>query len=136
MALIMTVDDDPMIQELYDAALTIAGHRVVAQAFDGARAIEVFRRLETRPDIVILDHRMPVVSGLDAGRAMREIEPQVRILFVSADTSVREAALRAGAAGFLAKPFGLSELRALLDGMLGLSDPARPPGATASAPPA
>lgn len=113
-ARILTADDDTIIQELYEAFLPAAGHTVVGQASNGHEAVEAYCAAARRPELVILDHRMPVMSGLDAAKAILALDPGARIVVVSADSSVREAALAAGAVAFLAKPYPLSELVEIL----------------------
>lgn len=115
---ILVVDDDRAIQDLYETVLNLLGHRVAGQAFDGRRAVLMYGALQPHPDIVVLDHRMPVMSGLEAARAIRAQHPAARIIFVSADTSVKKEALDAGALAFLAKPFALSELSSILSRIL------------------
>ncbi|MFS8499597.1 MAG: response regulator transcription factor, partial [Micromonosporaceae bacterium] len=89
---------------------------VVAEAADGAQAVELARR--TRPDVVLMDIRMPVLDGIAATRRIvsdPEINPAVRVLVLTTyeqDAYVFEA-IRAGASGFLSKevsPAGLTSL--------------------------
>nr|WP_282600036.1 response regulator transcription factor [Patulibacter sp. SYSU D01012] len=104
----MIVDDDPLVRSAL--AMMLAGApelRVVGEAADGA---EVPAALDAhRPDVVLMDIRMPRVDGLEATRAVRERaardggRPQVIVLTTfDADDHVL-GALRAGAAGFLLK---------------------------------
>jgi DNA-binding NarL/FixJ family response regulator len=85
---------------------------VVAEAADGAEAVTLARA--TRPDVVVMDIRMPVLDGIKATRelaAIRGLE-QVRVLILTAydtDAHVLEA-LEAGASGFLLKDSGPAEL--------------------------
>jgi DNA-binding NarL/FixJ family response regulator len=107
---------------------------VVAEAADGAQAVELARR--TRPDVVLMDIRMPVLDGIAATRRIvsdPEINPAVRVLVLTTyeqDAYVFEA-IRAGASGFLSKevsPAGLREgVRTVAGGQSLLS-----PGATRS----
>jgi two-component system chemotaxis response regulator CheY len=70
----------------------------------------VFSKLETKPDIIIMDHRMPNKDGVDSTREILAIDPRARIVFASADSTVRMRALDMGAADFLAKPFKMKDL--------------------------
>ncbi|WP_349239779.1 response regulator transcription factor [Patulibacter sp. SYSU D01012] len=105
---VLIVDDDPLVRSAL--AMMLAGApelRVVGEAADGA---EVPAALDAhRPDVVLMDIRMPRVDGLEATRAVRERaardggRPQVIVLTTfDADDHVL-GALRAGAAGFLLK---------------------------------
>jgi DNA-binding NarL/FixJ family response regulator len=76
---------------------------VVAEAADGAEAVA--RALETRPDIVLMDVRMPVVDGIEATRRLAAQLPRARVVMLTTfdlDDYVVDA-FRAGAAGFLLK---------------------------------
>src|SRR3990172_3202800 len=83
---------------------------VVGEASDGAQAIELARQL--RPDIVVMDVRMPVLSGVEATRRIRESLPNVRVLVLTAhdDDQYVFALLQAGASGYLLKTAPASEL--------------------------
>ena len=76
---------------------------VVAEAADGREAVE--RALETRPDLVLMDIRMPVLDGIEATRQLLAALPATRVLILTTfdlDEYVVEA-FRAGASGFLLK---------------------------------
>lgn len=105
-----------------DQALVRAGFRmvvearedleVVAEAADGAEAVALTET--TRPDVVLMDVRMPVMDGIEATRRItgRQTEPPPRVLMLTTfdlDQYVYEA-LRAGAAGFLLKDVPPAEL--------------------------
>ncbi len=123
---VMIVEDDFVLQELYEASLSVAGYHVCAQAFDGRGAVEALRSQGTHPDLIIMDHRMPILSGLDAAREILARDPAARIVMVSADSSVSEAALAAGALAFLPKPFSLGELLKLLERLCAAAAGMRP----------
>jgi DNA-binding NarL/FixJ family response regulator len=76
---------------------------VVAEAADGAQAIELFRKLN--PDLAVLDMRMPVKNGIETTRELRKTNPQARILILTAfdgDEEIHKA-LEAGAQGYVLK---------------------------------
>lgn len=110
MTSIMVVDDEVFIVDLYRDILKLKGYDVVATAYDGDEAVKKFRHMEKRPDVVILDHRMPTKNGIDTMREMFAIDKGSKILFVSADIMIENEAIRSGAAGFLSKPFSMDEL--------------------------
>jgi len=84
--------------------------KVVGEASDGLEAIELARSL--KPDVVIMDVRMPGVSGIEATRQIRETMPQVLVLVLTAhdDEQYVFSLLQAGANGYLLKTVPASEL--------------------------
>ena len=107
---IMIVDDEEMLHELYGKLLEIKGYKVVASAFNGVEAVNKFSQMEARPDLVLMDHRMPVKNGLDAMREILDIDGSAKIVFLTADAAVAERALAMGAADVLLKPFRMDLL--------------------------
>lgn len=86
------------------------GITVVGEASDGNEAVELCRRL--RPDVVLLDVRMPGAGGVDACVRIRRAAPSVRVLVLTASDDERDlfAAVRAGALGYLLKGVAGQEL--------------------------
>lgn len=98
------VDDQPLVRT---GLRMIIGSEVdlevVAEASDGQEALEICRR--ERPDVVLMDVRMPRVDGIEATAAVTALDPAPRVLVLTtfdADEVVYDA-LRAGASGFLLK---------------------------------
>jgi two-component system chemotaxis response regulator CheY len=114
---VLIVDDEPFIHQLYKDILEFNGYQVMAEAYDGLEAIEIYSSLEKKPDVIIMDHRMPNKDGVDTTIKIREMDPAAKIIFASADTTIRERALDAGATGFLSKPFQINELVSALHEM-------------------
>jgi two-component system, NarL family, response regulator LiaR len=83
---------------------------VVGEAADGQQAVDLAQTL--RPDIVVMDVRLPVISGIEATRRIRETLPGVQVLVLSAydDDQFVISSLRAGASGYLLKNAPVSEL--------------------------
>jgi len=115
MASILIVDDDAFLHKVLDRILSIGGHTVVGHAYDGAEAVDLFNGFNPKPDIILMDHRMPVMNGASATREIKHIDPNTRILFISADETVKNEALDAGALGFLTKPIRSTELFAAIE---------------------
>lgn len=107
---IMIVDDEEMLHDLYGKLLELKGYRVVASAFNGVEAVETYRDMEDRPDLVLMDHRMPEKNGLEAMREILEVDGEARIVFLTADAAVAEHAIALGAADVLLKPFRMDVL--------------------------
>ena len=104
------------------AILEPAGFEVV-EAEDGMSALE--RYYLEKPDLVILDLVMKGMYGLDVLTKLRELDPGVRVIIVSADVQQSSQALveAAGAAGFLNKPADTQQVLDLVRGVLAGSAP-------------
>ncbi|MBN1539198.1 MAG: response regulator [Candidatus Thermoplasmatota archaeon] len=111
MANIMIVDDEPTIQQLMAIILEDMGHRVVAQSLNGEVALQTYMEMGTRPDLLIIDHRMPIMSGTDLARSVLEKVPGQKILFLTADESVKETVNNLGITNFLEKPADIDTIR-------------------------
>jgi|SRR5215469_388718 len=108
---VLAVDDHPLMRAGIAAVIDgQEGMRVVGQASTGREAIESFRRL--RPDVTLMDLRMPDMSGIEAIAVIRAEFPNARIVVLTtyAGDAQAAAALRAGAAGYLLKNLLRKEL--------------------------
>ena len=108
---ILVIDDERDVRDYLALVLGKLGHHVTLCG-DGQEAVERFGRLREPFDLVILDLVMPGDSGQETFRALRRIDPDVRVLVVTGHSLEGEAQqiLDAGAAGFIQKPFQLDEL--------------------------
>src|SRR5687767_8974622 len=101
---VLSVDDHPLLREGIAAIVNSAADMVmVAQASTGHAAVRAFR--EQRPDVTLMDLRLPDISGIDAMIAIRESSPEARIVILTTfegDVEVQRA-LAAGARGYLLK---------------------------------
>jgi len=101
---VLLVDDHPVVRMgLQLIGYLDPGIKVVGEAATGAEALAEARRL--RPDVVLLDYRLPDAGGHEICRRLKAALPEVHVLFLSSyavDTSV-SAALEAGADGYLLK---------------------------------
>lgn len=80
---VLVVDDDPDLRMLLKFALDREGvSKVVGEAGNGREAIEAAR--EHQPDTIVLDHGMPVMTGLEAIPSLREVAPSARIVMYTA----------------------------------------------------
>ncbi len=103
-AKVLVVDDSRLARRSLRQILEPAGFAIV-EAEDGMNALE--RYFLEKPDVVFLDLLMEGMHGFDVLAKLREMDPQARVLVVSADvqSSSREMAQAAGASGFIEKPF-------------------------------
>src|SRR4051794_23201417 len=107
---VMIVDDPPIWREAIERALRDAGLAVVGVAGDGDQAL---RRIPAaRPDVVVLDLRLPTLDGVETTRRIAAEHPGVRVLVLSASGEERAvlAAINAGPTGCLAKPASREQL--------------------------
>jgi DNA-binding NarL/FixJ family response regulator len=118
-AQIMLVDDfKPWRLKLRSILEAIPGVRVVGEASDAFEAIE--KATQLLPDIVLLDIGMPLLNGLEAAPRIRRASPRSKIIFLTQehDSEVRNAALAAGADGYLLKSRVAAELRPAINSAL------------------
>jgi NarL family two-component system response regulator LiaR len=108
---VMIVDDHLMVRRGMATFLGAAQDlELVGEAATGAEAVRVCAQL--RPDVVLMDLKLPELDGIAATRAIREANPEVRVIAVTSsheDELVSEA-LRAGAIGYLLKDVGVAGL--------------------------
>lgn len=103
MTRVLIVDDQTLVRGGFRMILTKAGIEVVGEAADGLEAVTAARR--SRPDVVLMDIRMPGIDGLEATRRVLAGDPDCRVLMLTTFDLDRYvyAALAAGASGFLLK---------------------------------
>jgi DNA-binding NarL/FixJ family response regulator len=108
---VLTVDDHQLLREGIAAVIeSQEDMNLIAQASNGREAVESFRRL--RPDVTLMDLRMPDMSGIEAITAIRREFPDARIVVLTtyAGDAQAAAALKAGAVGYLLKNLVRKEL--------------------------
>jgi two-component system, chemotaxis family, chemotaxis protein CheY len=117
-AKVLLVDDSALARRSTRRILEGAGYGVV-EAEDGMSALE--RYFVEKPDAVVLDLVMKGMYGLDVLARLREMDPEARVIVLSADiqSSSRELVHGGGAAGFLNKPVDGPQLLSLLASVLG-----------------
>ena len=100
----LIVDDHEVVREGLRLSLSRAPHiRVVGEAADGASAVELAER--RKPDVVIMDVRMPGIDGLEATKLLAERAPEVKVLIFTAfsERSLLGRGLESGAKGYILK---------------------------------
>jgi DNA-binding NtrC family response regulator len=109
------VDDDVDVVNLFERFLQLKGHEMVAKAFNGVKALEIYKNLENTPDIILMDHRMPSKNGIETTKEILSINPNIKIIFISADHTVKKKALKVGAIDFLEKPIDFKTLFRMIE---------------------
>jgi len=106
---ILIADDHAAVREGLAALLNPRHHlEVVAQAADGLEAVDLYRRY--RPDITLMDMRMPQMDGVTAIKAIISEFPEARIILLTAFDGEEEKALQAGAKGTILKEASRDDL--------------------------
>ena len=111
---IVVAEDEALIRMDLIEMLSGAGFDVVGQAGDGRRAVELAHEL--RPDLVILDVKMPILDGISAAEEIigADVAP-VLLLTAFSQRSLVQRAVEAGAMGYLVKPFTPQDLFPAID---------------------
>jgi CheY-like chemotaxis protein len=114
--LVLVIDDEEIIRRTAKSMLERHGYTVVV-AEDGQRGLEIFRIVSDKVAAVLLDMTMPVLSGEETFRRLKEIRPDVKVL-LSSGYNESEAIRRftgKGLAGFIQKPYSSTALAEKLD---------------------
>jgi len=118
-ALILVVDDDRRVRELLEIALGANGYRVITAA-DGDEAVK--KALGERPDLIVLDVRLPKRSGLEVCETLRteahDVQVPIVLVSAAAENETRLMGFSRGADDYLVKPFSPRELLARVKRLL------------------
>ena len=119
MARIMVTDDAAFMRMMLKNILVEGGHEVVAEAENGEQAIEQYEVF--KPDVVTMDITMPILDGIEAVRSIKAKHPDARILMCSAmgQQSMVIEAVKAGANGFIVKPFDSGKVLSEIERLMG-----------------
>lgn len=116
----LVADDDGDFRQAMAEIIAMDGWHVL-EAADGEEAVHIVGT--SKPDVLVLDHRMPKMTGAQVIHHLRNVGVHVPVVFVSAAYELREIAAGAGVRCHLTKPFGIDELltlmRRALDGHCG-----------------
>src|SRR3954449_6966443 len=114
MANVLIVDDERPIRRILAVLLQERHHRVT-EAGSGEEALAALP--EARPDLVLLDLKLPGIDGLETLKRLRALEPRLDVVMMTAHGSISSAveAMRRGAFDYLTKPFDNDELLILVD---------------------
>ncbi|MCA0458996.1 MAG: response regulator [Chloroflexi bacterium] len=111
MANILIAEDERDIRDLIQFTLTFAGHKITAAA-NGAEALELAPKV--KPDLIMMDVRMPKMTGYEACREMKKIDEikNIPVIFLSAkgQDEEKQTGIDAGAVAYILKPFAPDDL--------------------------
>lgn len=108
------------LQKLYEMMVSTFGFEVIGKANNGKEAIEIYHSFTNKPDVILLDHRMPIQNGIDTAQILLSLKNPPKIIFISADKSVRTRALALGGLTFIEKPFSVQVLHNEIIKVLGI----------------
>ncbi len=121
---ILVVDDERRYRDLLEMDLSRRGYRVLL-AEDGARALHIVE--QGRPDLVVLDLRLPDIDGYEVCRRIREASGiPIIMLTARAEEADKVRGLRSGADDYITKPFSAEELLARVEAVLRRAEPSNP----------
>ena len=111
---VLIVEDDQSVRAALGRYLTRCGYEVVGEAHDGETGVEIARRVE--PDVVIMDLKMPNMTGAEAARALRRTHPDIEVIMHSAydEAAFGTVAEHAGATHYVVKGESPEDLLAVL----------------------
>ena len=111
-ASILIVDDEEAVRKLFKDSLASLGYETIL-APDGVEALEIFKSQKNNVDLVILDMIMPIMSGKEVYLALRNIDPNVKVMIASGYTAGNSLAemVELGVAQTISKPFRLTTLQ-------------------------
>ena len=109
------VDDCKSIQVLYEKMLSFAGFEVIGIASDGQQAVNMFREFKIKPNLVLIDYRLPKKNGIEAAKEIIQMDGISKIIITSADSRVETQALSIGAYKFLDKTFRLETVNEIFN---------------------
>ena len=105
----LIVDDEPDVVDSVSELFTLRNYNVIT-ATSGTKALELVKK--ENPNIIILDIRMPDISGMDVLKEVKKNYPKTRVIMLTGieDESTKSMAMELGASGYLTKPYSYSEL--------------------------
>jgi len=116
---ILVVEDDPSVRELIELTLHQAGYEVLSTA-DGKSSVDMAQ--QEKPDLVLMDVRLPVMDGYEACREITSnpVTKHIPVIFLSARGQIEEIrlGLSAGAVDYFVEPFSLDLLKKRIQELL------------------
>ncbi len=111
---IFLVDDDESFQLIFKNLLVFNGYAVIGAAYDGEQALSIYRAFSEKPDVVLMDYRLPIKNGLEAAKELLAIDPNIKIIGMSSDISIKQNFRSIGVLNFLEKPFNTEKVNEII----------------------
>ncbi len=110
---ILVVDDEPMVLDLFQRILSKERYTLLT-ASNGKQALELVRK--KRPDLVILDLKLPDMSGIETLRRINRLSENTEVIIITGYGAMKTAkiAMKLGAYDYITKPFDISDIKALI----------------------
>jgi len=117
-ARVLIVEDSESTRKAMKTMLLLNEHEICGEAENGEQAVEMYEK--TKPDVVLMDIAMPKKHGIDAIREIRQMDPDAKIIGVTAlySPEKKREALKAGASSLIIKPFDVSDLIREIEALL------------------
>jgi two-component system chemotaxis response regulator CheY len=114
---ILIVDDSDYMRRYLKKTLDHDEYNIVAEASNGAWAVQLYKEHQEAVDLVMMDIVMRKANGVKATAAIKRLDPDARILMCTSvgQRKKMELAARAGADGYVTKPFDESDIREAID---------------------
>ncbi|MHA1335665.1 MAG: response regulator transcription factor [Promethearchaeota archaeon] len=104
------MEDNHSLLKLFKLIFEQVNYEIIGTASNGLDAIEEYKLFIDKPDVVLLDYRLPIKDGIEVAKELIDYHPKIKIIFISADNSVEKEALSIGVLKFLLKPFDINLL--------------------------
>ena len=111
--IVIADDEDDVREFLLRAFRRYAPQAEVTAVGNGAAALEIMRQRGC--DLLISDHRMPVMSGVELLQVIRATQPVLPVVIISADMTAESAAAEAGVTAFFYKPLTIAQIRQIVE---------------------
>ena len=85
--------------------LKMSGFEIVGTANNGITAIKIYKQLNEKPDIILIDYRIPLKNGIETAKEILKLDKSSKIIFTTADSTIKKEALSLGIIDFIEKPF-------------------------------
>jgi len=109
---VLIAEDTDSVRFALRLAMEYLGHEVVGVASDGQEALEKYR--SRKPEVVLMDVRMPRMDGLTCTSLLAKHDPDAKVVIVTGGRTTENEARKAGARGFVEKPFEITQLNELI----------------------
>ncbi len=114
MCKIMIVEDNRHIRKLFKSILLKRGYEII-DVEDGEKAIRIYDSLEKKPEIIVVDYRLPKLNGLELTHEILTRDPSSRILMITGDPRINKTAIQESGIIFKMKPIKTKELITEID---------------------
>ncbi|MBD3193658.1 MAG: response regulator [Candidatus Lokiarchaeota archaeon] len=107
---VFIVEDEPSLQYFYRQAVIFNDMELLGIAKDGNEAVSMFKSFPEKPKVILMDYRLPIKNGIEVAKEILQIDDKVKIIFITADSSIKDQVLSIGAYSFMDKPFSIKKL--------------------------